>query len=334
MEKLWPEVPPDLKYTEFRLPGTFRELVANQNITHEEIGRIIRCLALNTEMFITPRIEPEVHFYGKHQKLKSKVRKRVEALRKRRADASQESEETDKTGVTVTLVQKTGFDADGVPSPLEKIPSIPKEKKPPIVPLERKCPFPLEKPKRERPRRNGAAEKLQQDLFSLAESTCSSYPTGNANGAAQNRQEGHGTINHTQDIENDSRAVFDGNATMPTGHDSRVDAAWIPIKFEEFWERYPKKVAKQAAMKAFTKLVKSQNDVDRFMKKIIASIEWWKEQSSWKKDGGKFVPYPATWLNRGSWEDSDHNSDSPTGAEFLISDDESEADLIRRMQGG
>ena len=101
-----------------------------------------------------------------------------------------------------------------------------------------------------------------------------------------------------------------------------------------FWREYPRKVAKEDASKAFTKLIKSQTDVDAFMKTLLSSIRWWKEQDSWRKDGGKFIPYPATWLNRGNWEDSKHNSDSPRQAEFLVTDDESEADLIRRMQGG
>ena len=332
-ENFWPEVPQELKYSELRLTGTFRELAANRNLTHEEIGRIVRCIALNTELFITPRIEPEVHFYSKHQKLKLQVRKRVEALRKRKSDVSEVVIDDGKKSVTVTSAAKPPASEQGVPSPLEKTPSILKEKIPPIVPLERKSPSPLEKPKRTRKR--SAADDLQQDLFALAESTCATSPRVGGQGVAQNRSAVSGAGNPVQDIESDSRPVFDGNANMPTGSDSRADAAWIPQKFAAFWERYPRKVAKQAAMRAFVKIIKSQNDIDGFMRTLIASLEWWKSQPNWKRDAGKFIPHPATWLNRGSWEDSVDNKEQPAGhAEFLDRNSDSEEDLIRRMTGG
>ena len=335
MDKLWPEVPPDLKYTEFRLPGTFRELAASQNLTHEEIGRIVRCLALNTDFFMTPRIEPEVHFYGKRQRAKDKARKRAESTRKMGAEEPEIVFTDTKNSVTeVKEVEREGNSKDAS-SPTEKTPSILKEELPPIVPLEKKAPSSLEKPRRGRPRKNAAADRLQQDLFSLAESTCSSASTGNSQGAPQNLSGDAGTANRTQDIESDSRAVFDGNATMPTGNDSRADAAWIPQKFAAFWEKYPKKVAKQAAMKAFVKIIKSQNNIDVFMKILFASLEWWKMQPNWKREAGKYIPHPATWLNRGSWEDSIDNNGKPAGqAEFLGRDSDSDDDLIRRMTGG
>jgi hypothetical protein len=121
----------------------------------------------------------------------------------------------------------------------------------------------------------------------------------------------------------------------PTGaSDTRDDAAWIPERFAAFWRQYPKKVAKTDALKAFSKLIKSQPDVDKFMAKVLASVEWWKGQPSWTKDGGKFVPYPATWLNRGHWSDCSENGEASGRAEFLRTDAESDEELIKRMQGG
>ena len=58
-----PDVPQQLKYVELRLPGTFRELVANNKFTNEEIGKIVRCIALDTDIFMTQKIEPEVFYY-------------------------------------------------------------------------------------------------------------------------------------------------------------------------------------------------------------------------------------------------------------------------------
>lgn len=36
---------------------------------------------------------------------------------------------------------------------------------------------------------------------------------------------------------------------------------------------------------------------------IIAAVERQKLWPDWTKDGGRFIPHPATWLNRASWED-------------------------------
>ena len=35
----------------------------------------------------------------------------------------------------------------------------------------------------------------------------------------------------------------------------------------------------------------------------MAAIEVAKESADWKKEGGKYIPYPATWLNNRRWED-------------------------------
>lgn len=66
--------------------------------------------------------------------------------------------------------------------------------------------------------------------------------------------------------------------------------------FEEFWAAYPRKVGKSDAQKAFAK-VKVPVQV------LIEAINKQKTTEQWCKDGGKFIPYPATWLNGGRWQD-------------------------------
>lgn len=65
--------------------------------------------------------------------------------------------------------------------------------------------------------------------------------------------------------------------------------------FEVFWQNYPKKVNKKDAEKAF-KAVKVSIDV------LIAAVDKQKASREWQKDGGQYIPYPATWLRRGGWE--------------------------------
>jgi uncharacterized protein YdaU (DUF1376 family) len=70
-------------------------------------------------------------------------------------------------------------------------------------------------------------------------------------------------------------------------------------RFDEFWQKYPKKVGKEAARKSFLKMVKNQTVFDE----VIKSLEWQTKSDQWLKDGGQFIPNPATYLNQGRWQD-------------------------------
>ena len=69
--------------------------------------------------------------------------------------------------------------------------------------------------------------------------------------------------------------------------------------FNQFWDSYPKHIAKQSAVKAFEKLKPDE----KLLEAMLKAIESQKESKQWEKDGGAFIPYPATWLNQRRWED-------------------------------
>lgn len=71
-------------------------------------------------------------------------------------------------------------------------------------------------------------------------------------------------------------------------------------RFDEFWELYPKKKSKEDARKAWKKL----NPNAELHKRILESVrEHIGRDPTWKKDNGQFIPYPATWLRAGGWDD-------------------------------
>ena len=72
-----------------------------------------------------------------------------------------------------------------------------------------------------------------------------------------------------------------------------------PDAFDEFWAAYPKKKSKGAARKAWDKLKPSPE----MRAMILRSIERAKQSSDWLEADGKYIPYPATWLNAEGWED-------------------------------
>lgn len=73
----------------------------------------------------------------------------------------------------------------------------------------------------------------------------------------------------------------------------------FPPGFAEFWEAYPRKIAKGAAMKAFAKLRAD----DALLASILKAVAAARNSDQWKADGGKWIPHPATWLNGRRWED-------------------------------
>lgn len=80
--------------------------------------------------------------------------------------------------------------------------------------------------------------------------------------------------------------------------------------FDRFWAAYPRKKSKGQARKAFTKLKPNE----QLLEAILASLERAKTSEDWRKDGGRFIPYPATWLNGEGWEDDNGSVNPMEGA--------------------
>ena len=66
--------------------------------------------------------------------------------------------------------------------------------------------------------------------------------------------------------------------------------------FDQFWKAYPKKVGKQAALKAFQR-------VKVPLETLLTAIDRQKRGEQWSRDNGRYIPNPATWLNQGRWDD-------------------------------
>jgi predicted transcriptional regulator len=64
--------------------------------------------------------------------------------------------------------------------------------------------------------------------------------------------------------------------------------------FDEFWKLYPKKIAKADALKAWIKATKLKT-ADELLKLTKAYAEG-------KLPEDKYIPYPASWLNKGLYE--------------------------------
>ena len=66
--------------------------------------------------------------------------------------------------------------------------------------------------------------------------------------------------------------------------------------FDQFWKTYPRRVGKQAALKAFTRETKTADPAD-----IIAGAQRMADDPNLPDK--TFIPHPATWLSRAGWLD-------------------------------
>lgn len=80
--------------------------------------------------------------------------------------------------------------------------------------------------------------------------------------------------------------------------------------FDEFWSAYPKKAAKPQALKAWCKQSPPLDSV-------LEALAWQTKSEQWTKDGGQFIPLPASYLNAKRWDDERQTCAQKTERKFV-----------------
>lgn len=102
--------------------------------------------------------------------------------------------------------------------------------------------------------------------------------------------------------------------------------------FDEFYAAYPRKVKPVDARKAWDKLKPDAELLARMLRAIAEQ----KKSPQWLKDGGQFIPYPATWLNAGEWDNQTAVDTTTPAVETwkpppaLTAEEQAAADEVRR----
>ena len=89
--------------------------------------------------------------------------------------------------------------------------------------------------------------------------------------------------------------------TLPAPLKRGPRRATPPLKceaFRQFWTAYPKKKAIADAEKAWVK-----NGCAPKLPIILTALRTLKTSHDWMRNGGQFIPHPASWLNARGWED-------------------------------
>ena len=87
--------------------------------------------------------------------------------------------------------------------------------------------------------------------------------------------------------------------TKPTRSRARPNTADPGGDFARFWQEYPRKDAKLNAVRAWQKL-----DPDTaLVETILVAVARQRQSEQWQREGGRFIPMPATWINGRRWDD-------------------------------
>ena len=81
-------------------------------------------------------------------------------------------------------------------------------------------------------------------------------------------------------------------------HENSTRAKVVNELFQQFYDSYPRKLKPDNAKKAWTKAIRTADP-----ELIIAKAKEYAESPMVKTTEKQFIPYPATWLNSGSWND-------------------------------
>ena len=104
-----------------------------------------------------------------------------------------------------------------------------------------------------------------------------------------------------------SKPLAKRKQSAPRGEERREEEK-EDERFAQFWNLYPKKKAKGDAEKAWVKA-----HINGDFEKVLEAIRQQSQSADWLKEGGQFIPYPASWINQKRWLDEVSVSDSPLG---------------------
>jgi hypothetical protein len=121
---------------------------------------------------------------------------------------------------------------------------------------------------------------------------------------------------------NQSENLISGNLTLKNTISKEDNRKVILEQFERFWEIYPRRVGKSAALKSFEKA-----SVIEDPEVIISRLTAWAERPLPEM---RFIPHPATWLNQGRWQDDIDGTIAMRNASTIAADILNRADAMNQ----
>lgn len=111
-----------------------------------------------------------------------------------------------------------------------------------------------------------------------------------------------------------SSSSLSSSLSSREGTATQAKSGASPAGFDELWSRYPKKVGKKDALKAYSAI----NPDKVVLAKMLKRLQRDKASKQWVKDEGQYIPNPSTWLNRRDWESDDSEPGTKDSAQWAI----------------
>lgn len=151
--------------------------------------------------------------------------------------------------------------------------------------------------RRNRAEQNGTNDEQKQVLFE--QNGTNNERTANEQGTKANidkDKEKDKEMDKDKDKEEEKETL---PPKSPQG-DGEKEPSLQERRFEEFWSVYPKKRSRDSAWRAWKKISPNEELCAMIVESVSDHIA---RDPDWKKDNGQFIPYPATYLNGGGWQD-------------------------------
>lgn len=103
---------------------------------------------------------------------------------------------------------------------------------------------------------------------------------------------------HVNNVSENKPPLAKEEADIEADREEEKEKKKYSVAFLAFWDAYPKKQAKGAAWKRWQQSRAEFPAIDV----LIESIKKQAATEQWRKDGGAYIPNPATWLNSAGWE--------------------------------
>lgn len=94
------------------------------------------------------------------------------------------------------------------------------------------------------------------------------------------------------------KSRLEENSSLMRSGEREKDSPKEPPKFTEFYQAYPRKKARADALKAW----KSIKPDDELAERIVNAAKT-QAETTYKGKEQQYIPYPATWLRAGQWDD-------------------------------
>ena len=163
----------------------------------------------------------------------------------------------------------------------------------------------------------GPYEYIVKEVPATCENPTQENPTQENPTQENPTQENPTQENPTQEnrtlVKNESSNIYKSNIKSkniplpPAGDCEQKDSKTALMeRFEIFYKAFPKHKSRGDAEKAW----KTLKPDDKKLAEIMDGLDRAKHSPDWKKENGRFIPYPATWLRAKGWEDEQNTGSS------------------------